>query len=63
LASAFASGKKHHKRKPSSAGQIAEQQKAEQDEKRQTELFNKKIASQQDYANAIQSKSIIASTS
>jgi membrane fusion protein (multidrug efflux system) len=33
---------------------IAEQQKAEQDEQRQTELFNKKIASQQDYANAVQ---------
>jgi membrane fusion protein (multidrug efflux system) len=32
----------------------AGQQKAEQDEKRQTELFNKKIASQQDYANAVQ---------
>ncbi len=33
---------------------IAGQQKAEQDEQRQTELFNKKIASQQDYANAVQ---------
>jgi len=33
---------------------VAEQQKAEQDEQRQTELFNKKIASQQDYANAVQ---------
>jgi len=33
---------------------IAEQQKAEQDQQRQTELFNKKIASQQDYANAVQ---------
>jgi RND family efflux transporter MFP subunit len=33
---------------------IAEQQKAVQDEQRQTELFNKKIASQQDYANAVQ---------
>jgi membrane fusion protein, multidrug efflux system len=33
---------------------IAGQQKAEQDEQRQTELFNKKIASQQDYANAQQ---------
>ena len=32
----------------------AGQQKAEQDEQRQTELFNKKIASQQDYANAVQ---------
>jgi len=32
----------------------AQQQKAQQDEERQTELFNKKIASQQDYANAIQ---------
>jgi RND family efflux transporter MFP subunit len=32
----------------------AGQQKAEQDEQRQTELFNKKIASQQDYATAIQ---------
>src|ERR1700726_5163983 len=31
-----------------------EQQKAEQDQQRQTELFNKKIASQQDYANAVQ---------
>jgi membrane fusion protein (multidrug efflux system) len=33
---------------------IAGQQKAEQDEQRQTELFNKKITSQQDYANAVQ---------
>ena len=33
---------------------IAEQQKAQLDEQRQTELFNKKIASQQDYANAVQ---------
>jgi RND family efflux transporter MFP subunit len=33
---------------------MAEQQKAEQDQQRQTELFNKKIASQQDYANAVQ---------
>ena len=33
---------------------IAEQQKAEQDEQRQTELFNKKITSQQDYDNAVQ---------
>ena len=33
---------------------IAGQQKAELDEQRQTELFNKKIASQQDYANAVQ---------
>src|SRR5580704_13095147 len=33
---------------------IAEQQKADQDEQRQTELFNKKIASQQDYSNAVQ---------
>jgi membrane fusion protein (multidrug efflux system) len=32
----------------------AGQQKTEQDEQRQTELFNKKIASQQDYANAVQ---------
>src|ERR1700719_3270931 len=32
----------------------AEQQKTVQDEQRQTELFNKKIASQQDYANAVQ---------
>jgi membrane fusion protein, multidrug efflux system len=32
----------------------AVQQKAEQDEQRQTELFNKKIVSQQDYANAVQ---------
>ena len=33
---------------------MAEQQKAQLDEQRQTELFNKKIASQQDYANAVQ---------
>jgi membrane fusion protein, multidrug efflux system len=33
---------------------IAGQQKAEQDEQRQTDLFNKKIASQQDYNNAVQ---------
>jgi membrane fusion protein (multidrug efflux system) len=33
---------------------IAGQQKTEQDEQRQSELFNKKIASQQDYANAVQ---------
>jgi RND family efflux transporter MFP subunit len=32
----------------------AGQQKADQDEQRQSELFNKKIASQQDYANAVQ---------
>jgi RND family efflux transporter MFP subunit len=33
---------------------IASQQKAEQDEQRQTQLFNKKIASDQDYNNAVQ---------
>jgi membrane fusion protein, multidrug efflux system len=33
---------------------MAQQQKAQQDEDRQTELFNKKIASQQDYANTVQ---------
>jgi RND family efflux transporter MFP subunit len=33
---------------------IAGQQKAALDEQRQTELFNKKIASQQDYSNAVQ---------
>jgi RND family efflux transporter MFP subunit len=33
---------------------IAGQQKADQDEQRQSELFNKKIASQQDYSNAVQ---------
>src|SRR6201999_735745 len=33
---------------------VAGQQKAEQDEQRQTELFNKKIVSQQDYATAMQ---------
>jgi membrane fusion protein (multidrug efflux system) len=32
----------------------AGQQKADQDEQRQSELFNKKIASQQDYTNAVQ---------
>jgi RND family efflux transporter MFP subunit len=33
---------------------IASQQKAEQDEQRLTELFNKKIASNQDYKNSVQ---------
>ena len=33
---------------------IASQQKAEQEEQRQTQLFNKKIASEQDYNNAVQ---------
>jgi membrane fusion protein (multidrug efflux system) len=33
---------------------VANQQKTEQEEKRQTDLFNKKIASDQDYRNAIQ---------
>jgi hypothetical protein len=33
---------------------IAGQQKADQDEQRQSELFSKKIASQQDYTNAVQ---------
>jgi membrane fusion protein, multidrug efflux system len=33
---------------------IASQQKADQDEQRQSQLFNKKIASDQDYSNAVQ---------
>jgi membrane fusion protein, multidrug efflux system len=33
---------------------IASQKKAEQEEQRQTQLFNKKIASDQDYNNAVQ---------
>jgi membrane fusion protein (multidrug efflux system) len=36
------------------AQSVARQQKADQDEQRQTELFNKKIASDQDYKNAVQ---------
>jgi membrane fusion protein (multidrug efflux system) len=36
------------------AQSVASQQKAEQDEQRQTDLFNKKIASDQDYKNAVQ---------
>jgi membrane fusion protein, multidrug efflux system len=33
---------------------VANQEKADQEERRQTDLYNKKIASQQDYRNAIQ---------
>jgi RND family efflux transporter MFP subunit len=33
---------------------VANQQKADQEERRQTDLFNKKIASDQDYRNAVQ---------
>jgi multidrug efflux system membrane fusion protein len=33
---------------------IASQEKADQEEKRQTQLFNKKIASEQDYNNSVQ---------
>lgn len=33
---------------------IANQQKTDQDERRQTDLYNKKIASEQDYRNAVQ---------
>jgi membrane fusion protein (multidrug efflux system) len=33
---------------------VANQQKTDQDERRQTDLYNKKIASEQDYRNAVQ---------